>query len=414
MTRHSRRVFVAAFAAGALCLSAACSGGFDEGSGPDQKSGKATLQILIGSSGDAETKAVKDAANAWATKTGNKVTITAAQNMDQQLGQAFAANKPPDVFYLDAARFPDYADQNALFAYGDKANGAADFYPALREAFTYKDKFYCAPKDFSTLALQVNTDLWAKAGLTEANYPKTWDELTAVSTSLKAKLPGVTPLVISPERDRVNAFLAQAGGRIVDKDGKVTADTAENVEGLAYAKSLLTTGLMKYSSEVGAGWGGEAFGKARAVMTMEGNWIAGAMKSDFPNLKYQVVPMPEGPKGKGTLAFTVCWGIPQASKFRQQAVDFVNAMTAEKQQLEFAKAFGVMPSLASARDAYVQQYPTNKVFMEGADYGIGPIKAPKVTQVLADYNNSLTKLRASDPKDILGRLQKNLESAAGG
>ncbi|MGB9377568.1 MAG: hypothetical protein WCB04_08650 [Mycobacteriales bacterium] len=414
MTRRTRRVPVAVLAVGLLCLSAACGGGFSKDSGSAQKSGKASLQILIGSSGDAETKAVKDAAGAWASKTGNTVKVTPAQNLDQQLGQAFAANKPPDVFYLDASKFADYANQNALYAYGDKTKQLADFYPALKDAFTYKGTFYCAPKDFSTLALEVNTDLWTKAGLTKADYPKTWDQLTTVSTTLKAKLPGVTPLVISPERDRVNAFLVQAGGTIVDKNGKVTADTPANVEGLTYAKSLLTKGLMKYSSAVGAGWGGEAFGKTKSAMTIEGNWIAGAMKTDFPGIKYDVAPLPEGPKGQGTLAFTVCWGIPQASKFHDQAVDFVNTMTAQKQQLEFAKAFGVMPSITTARDAYLAQFPTNKVFMDGADYSAGPIKAPKVTEVLADYNNSLSKLATSDPQQILVRLQKNLQQATGG
>lgn len=414
MARHGRKAGLAILVIGALSLTGACGGGgFDKGKGASQKSGKAALQILIASSGEAETTAVKDAATAWAGKTGNTTTVTAAQNMDQQLGQAFAANKPPDVFYLDAAKFADYASQGALYAYGDKAKGAADFYPTLKDAFTFKGTFYCAPKDFSTLALQVNTDLWSKAGLTEADYPTTWDQLTAVSTKLKSKLPGVTPLVLSPGHDRVDAFLVQAGGNLVNAEGKVTADTPENAMGLDYAKSLIQKGLMKYAATVGAGWGGEAFGKAKSAMTMEGNWIAGAMKTDFPNIKYQVVAMPAGPKGKGTLAFTQCWGIPKASKFQSQAVDFVNAMTAQSQQLAFAKAFGVMPSLASARDAYLQQYPTNKVFMEGADYGVGPVKAAKIKQVLDDYDNSLNKLNATEPKAILTRLQKNLESAGG-
>ena len=42
------------------------------------------------------------------------------------------------------------------------------------QTFTYDGKFYCAPKDFSTLALEINTDLWTKAGLTDADIPKDW------------------------------------------------------------------------------------------------------------------------------------------------------------------------------------------------------------------------------------------------
>src|SRR5262245_10031786 len=156
-------------AAGAVSLATACGGGFGSSAGPSQSTGKATLRMLIASSGDAETAAVQAAAAQWAAKTGNTVTVTPAQNMDQQLGQGFAANKPPDVFYLDAARFADYASSGQLYAYGDQAAGAADFYPSLKAAFSYKGTFYCAPKDFSTLALEINSQLWTRAGLTASD-----------------------------------------------------------------------------------------------------------------------------------------------------------------------------------------------------------------------------------------------------
>ncbi len=413
--RHlPRPIRLVALVTGVLLATAGCGGGFKSGnqSQASQKTGKASLQVLIASSGDAETAAVKKAADAFAASSGNTVTVTAAQNMDQQLGQAFAANKPPDVFYLDASKFADYAAQGALYAYGDKAQGASDFYPNLKDAFTWKGTFYCAPKDFSTLALEINTTLWQKAGLTEADVPKSWDQLKSVATTLKGKLPGVTPLVVSPGRDRIDAFIVQAGGNLVSQDGKPTADDPKNVAGLTYAKSLLQAGLMKYSSQVGAGWGGEAFGKAKAAMTIEGNWIKGAMKNDFPDVKYQVAALPAGTQ-QGTLAFTQCWGIPAASQYKEQAIAFVDAMTKADQQMAFADAFGVMPSRQSLKDQYSQKFPSDKVFLDGAAYGVGPIKAPKTTQVLADYDNSLSKLATSDPAQILARLQKNLSAALG-
>ena len=72
-----------------------------------------------------------------------------------------------------------------------------------------------------------------------------------------------------------------------------------------------------------------------------------------------------------------------------------------------------MPSRQSAKDAYVQKFPDDKVFLEGADYGVGPIKAPKTAQVLADYDNELAKLATTAPATILSRLQKNMSAAIG-
>jgi len=410
-----RGAAVAILAAGTLIATAACGDSFDDGgtNTPQQSSGPAALQILIGSSGDAETKAVQDAAAAWASKSGNTATVTPAQDLTQQLGQALAGDNPPDVFYVDAGRFADYASVGALEPYGDKVDNPDDFYQSLRDTFTFDGTFYCAPKDFSTLALEINTDLWAKAGLTDADIPTTWDQLRAAAEKLKAQK--ITPLAIGDTRDRIGAFMVQSGGWIVSKDGKqATADSPENVAALTYVQGLLKDGLAAYPKSLDAGWGGEAFGKGKAAMVIEGNWIKGAMTNDFPDVKYTVHELPAGPKGKGTLSFTNCWGIAAKSKFKEQAIDFVKAMTTVDQQMTFAKAFGVMPSRESARDQYTSQFPADKAFIDGADYAQGPVNAPKMDSVLADFDASLNGLANGDPKQILGTLQKNTQATLAG
>jgi multiple sugar transport system substrate-binding protein len=92
--RSIRRAAVAGLAAVALFGSAACGSGFDDDSTGDaaQSSGPANLQILIGSSGEAETKAVQDAAAKWAGSSGNTATVTPAQDLTQQLSQALAGS----------------------------------------------------------------------------------------------------------------------------------------------------------------------------------------------------------------------------------------------------------------------------------------------------------------------------------
>ncbi|GIH24649.1 hypothetical protein Aph01nite_29590 [Acrocarpospora phusangensis] len=411
-----RKAVVLSAASAALLSAAACGSGFEEpNAAPSQapaSAGPADLQILIGSSGEAETKAVNDAAAAWATKTGNKATVTPAQDLAQQLGQAFAGDSPPDVFYVDASRFADYASVGALEPYGDKISNPTDFYQSLRDTFTYDGKYYCAPKDFSTLALVINSDLWAKAGLGDADVPTTWEQLTTVSEKLKAK--DITPLALGDTRDRVGAFMVGAGGWILSPDGKTaTADTPENLAALTYVKSLMQDKLAQTPKQLDSGWAGEAFGKGKAAMTVEGNWIKGALTNDFPDVKYSVHEMPAGPKGKGTLSFTNCWGISAKSKYKEQAVSFVEAMTTVDQQMAFAQAFGVMPSRQSAKDAYTAAFPADAPFVNGADYAHGPVNAPKMDSVLADFDTGIQQLGSTEPKALLERVQKNTTAALG-
>src|SRR3954449_250111 len=242
--RSTRSAAALALAAtGALALSACGGGGFSGGADKAPQStakGPVKLTMMIGSSGDAETAAVKKAVDAWAKKSGNTVEVIAASDLGQQLGQAFASTTPPDVFYTDASKVGTFAKAGNLYAYGDQVKDAG-FLPALVQAFTYDNKFYCAPKDYSTLALEINTDLWAKAGLTDADIPKDWAGLEAVAKKLTSGK--VTGLVVGGEWARLGVFMRQAGGWVVSPDGKsVTADSPENVAGLTEAQKLLKSG----------------------------------------------------------------------------------------------------------------------------------------------------------------------------
>ena len=140
--------------------------------------------MLIASSGDAETEAVQEAVDAWGEESGNTVKVTVASDMNQELAQGFAGGNPPDLFYLDAAQFANYASNGSLYAYGDQVDDPDDFYESLRDTFTFDDTLHCAPKDFSTLALEINTDAWKKAGLTDADIPTDWDQLASVAEKL--------------------------------------------------------------------------------------------------------------------------------------------------------------------------------------------------------------------------------------
>jgi multiple sugar transport system substrate-binding protein len=396
-----------------LMLAAACGGGDSGFSGGDNNSsgGGATtgvkLTMLIGSSGDAETKAVTDASNTWAGKGGNTVTVTPAKDLTQELTQALAGGTPPDVFYVDASKFAGLVKGGALAAYGDQMPNKDDFYPNLLESFTSDGKVYCVPKDFSTLALEINTDMWKKAGLTEADYPQTWDQLETVAKKLTTG--GVTGLVMSDTLDRVDAFMRQAGGSLENSDSTAfTADSPQNLTGLQFVQKMAREGVLKFPKQTDTGWGGEAMGKGKAAMSIEGNWFVGGVVNDYPHLKYTVVPLPKGAQ-QATLSFTNCWGIAAKSKNQAAAVDLVKYLTSTDQQLAFAKAFGVMPSVKSAQAQFAQQFPAQKAFVDGAAYATGPTSLPGFDQVQKDFDSKILGLSdgSSDPKAMLDALQKN-------
>src|SRR5699024_103095 len=188
---------------------AACGGsGFEDGPAEDGGGGGEGLTVLIGSSGDAETKAVQDAVAAWTEESGTPVEVIPASDLDQQLAQGFASGSPADVFYLSTDALAGYVTNGSLAPYGDDVDTTGDFYPALIEAFTLDGHLYGLPKDVSTLALLINEDLWEAAGLTEEDVPTDWDQLAEVAG--RAGSEGVAGLTMSTEYQRIGAFMAAA------------------------------------------------------------------------------------------------------------------------------------------------------------------------------------------------------------
>ena len=410
-----RRLSLVSLASAATLALAACGGGSgfeDEGGGGGADEGGSeggAISVLIGSSGDPETKAVVDAVSAWADESGTDATVQVASDLNQELAQGFSGGKPPDIFYLSTDSLGSYAGNGSLEPYASGMENADAFFPNLIEAFTYEDEFWCAPKDFSTLGLVINNKLWKQAGLTDDDVPTTWDELASVAQQLtEGKTVGLT---ISPEYQRLGAFAAQAGGGLVSEDGtEATVNSAENVEAFEFVQGMLSDGTAAYSTDLGAGWAGEAFGKELGAMTIEGNWIIGAMEADFPKIDYQVAELPAGPAGPGTLQYTNCWGIAADSDNVDGSISLVEHLTTPEQQLAFADAFGVMPSVEEAAEEWKKKFPEGAAFIDAAEYAQTLPTQEGAADVIADLNSKLPTLKDADPQTILDDAQKNMEA----
>jgi multiple sugar transport system substrate-binding protein len=380
--------------------------------GAPAKTSDTTLTALIGSSGPAETNAVNVATAAWSKKTGIKVNVIVASDLGQQLAQGFASGNPPDIFYLGNDQVATYAKAGDL-APLDKLKNFKAFYPSLRAAYTVGGHLYAAPKDFSTLGLVINTASWKAAGLTAKSYPKTWAQLASVAKKLTRN--GQVGLCTNPEFHRLGVFMIQDGGWLTSNNLKTaTLNSPANVKAFTFVKSMISAGSMKLTNQLGVGWGGEGFGKSLCAMTIEGNWIAGAMKNDYPSVGYKVVQLPTGPKGQGTLQYDGGWGLAAASKDKTNAMSLITFLTSPGVELGNAKAFGVMPSVQSASKKWLKLYPQWASFLAGANYSKSIPPVVNIGTVLGDFNQQLQALPTTSPKTILDRVQTELQQTLNG
>lgn len=412
--RHSLAAILLLFA----LIAAACGGsGFTEGGGDEDggeegAQGPAQLQLMVASSGEAEDKALRQIVKKYNDESENTVKLNVVPEFDTTLQAALAAGDPPDVFFVTDLRLPDLVEAGALQPAEGKIENEEDFYPSLKDAFTYDGQFWAPPKDFSTLALQYNVDMLEEAGV---EPPTNWDELAAAAEKLTKD--GVVGLVLGPEYARWGAFMFQAGGAVTNEDyTEMTVDSEEVKTALAYLKEMHEKGHASTQAELDAGWPGEAFGQEKAAMTIEGNWMVGAMENDFPDVNWKTAELPEGPDGKGTFAFTVAYGVARNAKNPEASFDLVNYLVGEEAMAEYTQAFPVMPSRQSLADQWREQNPELEPFLIGAEYARPFQFSPGFQGALDTLNSGIEKLASGQgsPQDVVEDVEEAGQQSLGG
>jgi multiple sugar transport system substrate-binding protein len=310
------------------------------------------------------------------------VDVQLVPDYDTVLQTAFASGDYPNVFYVGQSNFRNFVESGVIANGAGSIESPEGFYPALTSIYTYDGDLYCPPKDFSNLALEYNTDLFDAAGVEYPNADWTWDDLQAAAQALadSGTLPeGTVPFAMNPDIDRVFAFYSQAGGQFYDDEGNFVFGQGDNfdaaVAALDFTGGLAQAGLTASSSDLGAGWTGEAFGQAKAAMTMEGNWIVGYLNDTFPELNWGTTTLPAGPGGDATLTFSEAYCVGADNDHPDESWALVNFLTNEAGAAFIAEnGFGPMPSRTAASEAWLAAVgDVGQAFVDGSDVAVAPV-----------------------------------------
>lgn len=315
----------------------------------------------------------------------------------QALLTSIAAGTEPDIFYVDIFWWLELATNDVLLPLDDlmAASGVKkeDFIPSLVEAFTYNGKLYGIAKDFNTLGLFYNKDLFDKAGLAYPTDNWTWDDLKAAAKALTDLSDPQKPIYgfcTPPDPGRFPVFVFQNGGSIMNADfSDTTLDSPAAIEAARFYTSFRAEGIGALPSDLGEGWQGTLFGKGQCAMVYEGGWLIPYLRDQFPNVKYGVVMPPAGPKGEGNLIFTVAWGISANTKNPEAAWRVVQFLTSEASQKTVLESGFALPSRASLQNSdYLKNNPNVAAIFNGSFNGARPFFWGKVG---SDVNDQMGK-----------------------
>jgi len=314
----------------------------------------------------------------------------------------FAAHNPPDVFYVDSSKFPEWARQGVLqplntYITKSKYNTAA-FVPGLLNAFKAGKAIYGFPKDWSPLAMEINLSMLTTAGV---KVPTTWAQLRSVAQKMASSnaVPNGKPICLPADWARMLPFIFQ------NKASLATIQSPAAAAAVNFYVGLIKSGLAATPDKLGAGWCGEALGKQTAAIIFEGNWALPYMKSTFSQVRYGAFPMVKGKTG-GNLGFTVSYSMAKDAKNKQAAWTLLSWLTGNVGQKLWISKGLALPSRTDLKPV-----GGRKAFIAAAPYVHG-WGSPNFSDTYTLMNNDLqaviggSKTTAQMLADVAASLKK--------
>jgi multiple sugar transport system substrate-binding protein len=286
-----------------------------------------------------------------------------------------SAGTAGDIIYIPVETAPGIIATGKVLPLDEAGVDTSPFIPSLLEPYTIDGKVYGIPKDFNTLALHYNKDLFDEAGVEYPNAEDTWETLAEKVRGVAALGDDVKGICFPASYDRFGAFAFAAGWQPFDAEGNSNVTDPAFREAVEWYTGLVQEGVAVQPSDIGAGWTGDCLKSDNVGIAIEGAWILGFLRDNAPNLQYGTAPMPIGPSGeRGNFIYTVAYGLNADSPNREAAVKVLEALTSEEAQQWVLQQGLAIPSRSAIADNpyFAEETPeamANKIVFEGAADG---------------------------------------------
>ncbi len=334
----------------------------------------------------------------------------------QAINTMVATGEEPDVYYMDIFQYPAFAANEVLLPL-DQFNPDVDaFIPSLIGAFTTDGVVYGIPKDFNTLGLFYNKDLFDQAGLEYPTDDWTWEDLKAAAEAISELGDDIYGLGVPADPGRFPIFVFQNGGSIMTDDFSDTLlDSPEAIEAAEFYTGFRADGSGATPDAVGEGWQGTAFGKGNFGMVYEGGWLIPYLAEQFPEINYGVVTPPAGPGGEGNLIFTVAYVISPNSENPEAAWRLIEFLTNEASQTTVLESGFALPTRVALQDSeYLANNEASAAIFRGSLEGARPFMWGLVG---SDVNEQMAKaleriyLEGQSPAESLAQAAEAIRQA---
>jgi multiple sugar transport system substrate-binding protein len=297
-----------------------------------------------------------------------KIEVVPWDVLQQKLTTDISGNANADLAIIGTRWLVDFVQQGVVTPLDSHMNDAfkARFIPTFFQPGVLDGKTYGLPIASSARAMYYNKELFEKAGI--AAPPATWDELVADAGKIKALgLKDTYGFGLQGKEIETDVYFYYAmwsfGGDIVGADGKSGIDSPAAVKAATLYKQMIDDGLTEpgvtaYNREDVQ----NLFKQGRIGMMFTAPFLANQIKTEAPNLKYGVAPVPKGTTS-ATYAVTDSIVMFDNSKVKDEAWKFLDFLFQSDWREKFTVNEGFLTeSPTVAKLPYFADDPNLKVF----------------------------------------------------
>jgi multiple sugar transport system substrate-binding protein len=414
------RLGLALAAVGSVLLAACGGGGNNAGGATSEADVTGTIRAANWGGNPTENALVLKYEKDFMTKYPN-IKVTQEQipdHFEDKIKTEMSANNEPDAMYVSTALMNFAAPNGRLLDLNPLMSkwgvSADEFIPTLMTPWQLNGKQYALPKDFGDLVLFYNKSMFSAAGL---STPTSWDDIKTAAKKLSTG--SVKGLSLPADAARFDAFLFGYGGQVLSSDkSKAVFNDQKSQDALSFYSSFqLQDKSSDLPDKLGATWPGDAFGKQKAAMVIEGGWVIPYMKDTYPSVSYGSIKLPKFPAKESSLLFTNGWGCSAKTKNQDACMLFVKYMTGKVVQQQVLQSGFALPSRKDlGSDPAITANPDVKNLFDSATFATAWTFGPHESKINDAQNNAIQSvlLGKSDVKTALDKAVADANSAISG
>lgn len=280
----------------------------------------------------------------------------------------------PDVFWMHTNEINKYVKNDLLMKVNDSMVDFSKFPEHVTNLYTYEGEKYGVPKDFDTIALFYNKEIFDAAGEPYPDNSWDWDKLLEVAKKLNNEEEGIFGF-LAPYEPQAGfyPFVYQNGGTILTEDKTSGFALPETQEAVKFYFDMINEHGVSPNLDYFAENGNDtAFSSGKAAMMINGSWrILPYAENEMIAGKFDVEVLPLG-KERATMSNGLAFSGSNISDHPEAVKEFLTFLASEEAHIIMGKTSPAIPAYQGTQQYWNERLEgyNADVFTEMLEYAV--------------------------------------------